>query len=117
MRVTRPLLDVAEVLLEAFEADAPPLHGWAIMKATARSGPTVYGVLDRMEDAHWIVGRWEELPPDHNRPRRRFYELTPNGVGEVRTLLAGRRRHAARRDAPGLAWARQLRHVVFGGGL
>lgn len=60
VRVTNPLLDVLTVLLEAFEDDRRELHGWAIMKATARSGPTVYGVLDRLEDAHWITGRWED---------------------------------------------------------
>ncbi len=45
--MTNPLLDVLEVLLEAFDNDRQELHGWAIMKAAARSGPTVYGVLDR----------------------------------------------------------------------
>jgi hypothetical protein len=41
VRVTNPLLDVVEVLLEAFDNDRRELHGWAIMKAAARSGPTV----------------------------------------------------------------------------
>lgn len=50
VRVTNPLLDVLTVLLEAFEDDRRELHGWAIMKATARSGPTVYGVTGRWED-------------------------------------------------------------------
>jgi hypothetical protein len=46
VRVTQPLLDVFQAFLQALDAGAE-LHGWAIMKATARSGPTVYGILDR----------------------------------------------------------------------
>jgi len=89
-RVTGPLLDVLEVFLRAFE-DKVELHGWAIMKMTKRSGPTVYGVLDRLEDAGWITGRWEEQHPESNKPRRRFYELTPTGVAAAQALLAARR--------------------------
>jgi len=48
------------------------LSGWQIMKGVRRSGPTVYAVLDRLEDADWITGSWEEAPPD-GRPRRRLY--------------------------------------------
>jgi PadR family transcriptional regulator, regulatory protein PadR len=90
VRVTNPLLDVLAVLLAAFEDDRREMHGWAIMKATARSGPTVYGVLDRLEDAHLITGRWEDHHPQLNR-RRRFYQLTPTGAVSASRLVAGRR--------------------------
>jgi len=63
IRVTGPLLDLLEVFLQAFSEDAE-LHGWAITKATKRSGPTVYGVLDRLEDTGWITGHWEDQHPD-----------------------------------------------------
>ncbi len=49
-RITGPLLDVLELLLQA-ACEGQELHGWAIMKGSSRSGPTVYGVLDRLEDA------------------------------------------------------------------
>lgn len=104
MRVTRPLLAVAEVLVQAFDEDAE-VYGWSILKATGLSGPTVYGVLDRLEDAGWIIGRWEDGHPEPSKPRRRFYRLTPTGVVAVRDLLAERRRAALRtssRSAPGL---------------
>jgi PadR family transcriptional regulator PadR len=91
VRVTDPLLDVLEVLLKAFDNDRQELHGWAIIKATRRSGPTVYGVLDRLEDAHWITGRWENHHPQPNKPRRRFYQLTPTGVVSASRLLTARR--------------------------
>ncbi|MFI6509180.1 PadR family transcriptional regulator [Streptosporangium sp. NPDC050855] len=89
-RVTQPTLDVLEVLLRAHQEDTP-IHGWAIMKEVKRSGPTVYNVLDRLEDAGWITGEWEEAPAAENRPRRRLYQLIGARVPEARTLLAERR--------------------------
>ena len=90
IRITKPLLDVLEVLLRALADNEEP-HGWAIMKATSRSGPTVYGVLERLEQGGWIGGRWEDRPAEPNKPRRRFYRLTPTGVTAARDLLAERR--------------------------
>lgn len=108
VRVTSALLDVLEVLLQ--DGGRAELHGWAIMKAIKRSGPTVYGVLDRLEDAGWITGRWEDQHPEPNKPRRRFYQLTPNGINTARDLLTARRPNALhqplRRPAPGLAFGR-----------
>jgi len=90
IRVTRPLLEVLEVLLQALDSNADDLHGWAIMKATKRSGPTVYGVLDRLEDLGWIEGRWEDSNPEPSKPRRRFYRVTPTGEVCARELLRER---------------------------
>lgn len=101
-RITGPLLDVLEYFLDALGSNEE-VHGWAIMHAIKRSGPTVYGVLDRLEDAGWITGRWED-DPEGGRPRRRLYTLTPNGRAEARELLAERRPARARGTAePGLA--------------
>ncbi|MEV0676339.1 helix-turn-helix transcriptional regulator [Actinosynnema sp. NPDC050436] len=61
------------------------------MKAVKRSGPTVYGVLERLEEWDWVVGEWEELDPGESRPRRRSYRLTLNGRVEAAALLAERR--------------------------
>jgi DNA-binding PadR family transcriptional regulator len=116
IRVTGPLLDVLEMLLQASN-DGAELHGWAIMKAAKRSGPTVYGTVDRLEDAGWLTGRWESENPEPGRPRRRLYRLTPHGVVEARQLVAARRPKAARNrpgPAPGLATLRGLR-ALFGG--
>ncbi|GAA2128867.1 PadR family transcriptional regulator [Actinomadura napierensis] len=117
IRVTGPLLDVAEVLLQAFD-DKVELHGWAILKATKRSGPTVYGVLDRLEDAGWIIGRWEDQHPEPNKPRRRFYQLTPTGVVAARNVLAERRPETLNRPprpAPGMAVIGWLHGLLPGG--
>jgi PadR family transcriptional regulator, regulatory protein PadR len=100
-RVTGPLLDVLEVFLRAFDDDDDgELHGWAIMKATKRSGPTVYGVLDRLEEMGWISGRWEDQNPEPSKPRRRFYRITPTGEVSARGLLRERRPRALRRSHP-----------------
>lgn len=122
IRVTSPLLDVVEVFLQAFDDDAQ-LHGWAIAKATKRSGPTVYGVLDRLEDAAWITGQWEDQHPESNKPRRRLYRLTPTGLTAARDLLAARRpqalhpnpRHHQARPEPGMAFVGWLRTLRPGG--
>jgi DNA-binding PadR family transcriptional regulator len=64
-----------------------------------QSGPTVYRVLDRLEDAGWITGSWEVLPAGQNRPRRRYYRLTAAGVEAAR----------AQRPVPAVPPARRLR--------
>lgn len=89
-RITGPLLDVSECLLRA-RGQGRTVHGWALMKQTRRSGPTVYGVLDRLEDCGWITGWWEDLGPEESRPRRRLYRLTPEGAAGIRALLEQRR--------------------------
>jgi len=121
IRVAGPLLDVVAVFLQAFHGDVQ-LHGWAISKATKRSGPTVYGVLDRLEGTGWITGRWEAQRPESNKPRRRLYRLTPTGVTDARDLLAERRPEAllARprqvRPEPGLAFLSRLLRTLLPGG-
>ena len=116
IRVTNPLLDVLEILLQAFDSH-DDLHGWAIMKATKLSGPTVYGVLDRLEDANWISGQWEEENPEPGKPRRRFYSITPTGLIGAREILRERRPQVLRRRQPGLGPALPgWQHVVAQGG-
>jgi DNA-binding PadR family transcriptional regulator len=88
-RITPPLLDVLEVLVAA--APAEELHGWAIMKATRRTGPTVYQVLDRLAREGWVQARWEERHPEPNKPRRRFYRVSPEKLAAARAVVASRR--------------------------
>ncbi len=78
------------VFLQAFRDDAQ-LHGWAITKATTRSGSTVYGVLGRLENTVGITGRVKTSTPSRNRPRR-LYRLTPTDIIAARDLLAAHRR-------------------------
>jgi DNA-binding PadR family transcriptional regulator len=118
IRTTGPLLDVCGRLLKA-DAQGEDLHGWRIMKDTKRTGPTVYGVLDRLEDLRWITSYWEALQPDENRPRRRLYRLTAEGRTEASGLLAERRPGELKRltepsqRSPGLGLPR--RSIIPGG--
>jgi hypothetical protein len=143
-RVTDPLLEVVEVLLDAHAS----LHGWAIMKQTQRSGPTVYQVLERLRKAGWVECWWEDeesprvgepsaraasasqnaeiRPPERdNVPRKRYYVLSGEGAVQVPRLLAerGRRLEGRRRaepvpgvkPVPGIVtFARQLRLFLGG---
>ncbi|YCK37215.1 PadR family transcriptional regulator [Actinomadura sp. ATCC 39365] len=114
-RITQPTLDVLEVLLRAHK-EGDKIHGWAIMKETKRSGPTVYNALDRLEDAGWITGEWEELEPDANRPRRRFYRLTGEGAPAAYALLAERRPDAVKtRPTFGFAPLSLFHRLLAGG--
>lgn len=78
------------VFLRAHAEDRK-VHGWDIKRATGRSGPTVYGVIDRLQDAGWIEGEWEQQAPDNSRPRRRMYKLQGSAVPVARALMAERR--------------------------
>ena len=106
--VTGPMLDVLALLLHAWEHDEK-VHGWLIMKGLHRSGPTVYGVLDRLEDAGWVTGEWEILEAEEQRPRRRFYRLTPTGVEAAREKVTVRRPTLRKlRPQPGLGMVARL---------
>jgi DNA-binding PadR family transcriptional regulator len=89
-RITQPLLDVTEVLVDAHKRGVE-LHGWAIMEATKRAGPTVYRILDKFEDAELVTARWEKENPTPGKPPRRFYKLSPTGLAQARQLLAEHR--------------------------
>ena len=54
----------------------------------AQVGPgTVYPFLAHLERAGWVTSDWETVPPGEDRPRRRFYTLTPLGRAEGGRLL------------------------------
>ena len=116
IRITGPLLDILELFLRSWSDKQEDLYGWVIMKEVKRSGPTVYGVLDRLEDAGWIRGSWER-DPEAGRPRRRLYQLTPIGHVETEKLLAERRpaeRPAALRPQLGFSLISYLRALPGG---
>jgi PadR family transcriptional regulator PadR len=99
-RITEPTLDVLEVLLRAHR-DGQDVYGWEIKKATRRSGPTVYGVIDRLEDARLIEGHWEHQGSSDKGPRRRYYRLTGAGAATASKLIAERRQRSGfRTPAP-----------------
>jgi DNA-binding MarR family transcriptional regulator len=114
-RVTKPLLLVLEVFIEAFEENDHQVHGWAIKRRTGLSGAATYKMLDRLEDAGWITGHWEDRNPDSAKPPRRLYRLTAVGAPAARALLAERRPQALRPGTPLTGFPRGLPGGLSGG--
>ncbi|GLY24750.1 hypothetical protein Misp04_44820 [Micromonospora sp. NBRC 101691] len=100
--MTGPLLAVLNALLVANDHE---LHGWAIMKTTGKSGPTIYKILERLAEARWVTSRWEEDAAP-GKPRRRYYQLTGHGVASARQLVAQRQTKAATTTRTRLAFGR-----------
>jgi DNA-binding PadR family transcriptional regulator len=72
-------------------------YGFDIMDACSLPSGTVYPTLRRLEKAELLRARWETEEAAHSdgRPRRRTYELTPDGrvaLVEAEAKLAEMRR-------------------------
>lgn len=106
-KITGATLDVLEVLISGDE-----LHGFAIAKAAGKPTGSVYPILLRLEGAGWVESRWEEEHPETGRPRRRFYQLTADGMASARSVVQERRgKLLGRRDprlGPALGFAQRL---------
>jgi DNA-binding PadR family transcriptional regulator len=64
-------------------------YGFDIMTITGLASGTVYPALRRLEDAGFLVSKWERptLAQQQQRPLRKYYEVTKPG----RTALADAR--------------------------
>jgi len=62
------------------------LYGFDIMTITGLASGTVYPALRRLEDADFVVSKWERpaVAQQEQRPSRKYYEVTKAG----RTALA-----------------------------
>jgi PadR family transcriptional regulator PadR len=90
MRMTHSVVQVAAALLD----DPTGKHwGYALSQASGVRSGVLYPILQRMLDEGWLEDGWEDAKA-RKRPPRRYYELTPEGVGEITALVA-----AAARDA------------------
>ncbi|WP_084965788.1 PadR family transcriptional regulator [Thermoactinospora rubra] len=79
IRLTTPTRLVLDVLMASSADD--PVWGYRICELSGLGSGTVYPILERLEEAGWIEGKWEAEGPD-DRPRRRFYEVTGTGRQE-----------------------------------
>lgn len=76
----------------------PGIHGYDLAKDLAlrehrkllAGHGTIYRALSRLEDARLVTSSWEVLDPqaEPDRPRRRFYRVTPAGVEALATAAA-----------------------------
>ncbi|WP_116172695.1 PadR family transcriptional regulator [Kutzneria buriramensis] len=71
---------------------AEPTHEFYGLELGAIAGlpsGTVHPILARLEACGWLVSHWEDLDPHtEGRPRRRYYQLTPDGAVRARAALA-----------------------------
>lgn len=89
IRLTMPTRAVLDLLLAA-DVDDPP-WGYRICELAELGPGTVYPILERLEEAGWIFGKWENADPK-DRPKRRTYTLTDAGGREYAAALAKKRR-------------------------
>ena len=94
-RVTPATLDVLEALMGPDEE----LYGLKIAQNARRKAGSVYPILARLEEAGWVQSAWESGERGERGPRRRFYRLSPDGLGAARALLAERRGAVRQRTA------------------
>jgi DNA-binding PadR family transcriptional regulator len=105
-RLGRATIDVLRLLLESTQ----PRWGLELIKATGRPSGTVYPLLDRLERAGWVTSRWDD-DAQRSGPRRRLYELTPDGAQAARTVVEAARpaTRTALRPVPRTALSQALR--------
>jgi len=73
-RVTNQTIKVLSALLEIGE----PVWGLELVRLTGLMTGTVYPILERLEEANWLISNWE-VQNERSGPRRRLYELTGEG--------------------------------------
>jgi PadR family transcriptional regulator PadR len=93
IRLTKPTLAVLGVLMAAGPDDL--IWGFRLCEEADLGSGTVYPLLERLEQAGWVAGSWED-PAPADRPRRRFYEMTGAGRREAAAAIAAR--EASRRS-------------------
>lgn len=86
IRITTPTLMVMQAIAQGYDGD---VYGLLISQETGLGTGTIYPILERLEEAGWIEGRWEGEQPS-GRPRRRFYKLTNLGRVSLDSALAAR---------------------------
>lgn len=86
-----------QAVLRAFLAQPErEIYGLEIAAHTGLLPGTTYPILVRLERADWVTSRWETIDPhDEQRPRRRYYKMTPRGIELARRELARRAEKAA----------------------
>lgn len=96
IRLTMPTLAVLEAIAQGYDGD---VYGLLVSDLTGLGTGTVYPILERLEGAGWVEGRWEESQPS-GRPRRRFLTLTNLGHAQLATAHAAKAAKANRRRLP-----------------
>jgi len=102
-RMTIPTQLVLRALLEHPTRE---MYGLEICQAAGLASGTIHPILARLERLGWLESRWEEIDPaKEGRPKRRYYQLSPDGAEQARHALANARTSVSRLPGlrPGLA--------------
>ena len=87
VRVTQPTLAVLEVLLK----EELGTWGLFISGATGLKPGTIYPILERLEEAGWVISFWEtEVTRD--APKRKYYVLMAHMRQAAEKLIAERKK-------------------------
>ena len=81
LRRTPALLDVLTALAQE------DVWGLKIVQDSGRPAGSVYPILDRLERLEWVSSEWE-LDDSRAGPRRRFLQLTEEGVPAAAAAIA-----------------------------
>lgn len=99
IRMTMPTLAVLDRLAAARDDD--PVWGLRICEDLGLGPGTVYPILERLTEAGWTIGSWEDDRPS-GRPRRRYYQLSGTGRAARASAWEARERRGLRwRPNPG----------------
>jgi PadR family transcriptional regulator PadR len=64
-------------------------YGLEIAKAAGLPSGSLYPMLANLERIGWVTSDWEQVDEHEvGRPRRRYYQLTPDGAVRAEELLA-----------------------------
>jgi DNA-binding PadR family transcriptional regulator len=105
-------LQTQRVLAVLLEDPSAEVYGLDIMDRAGLSSGTLYPILARLEQAGWVMSRWEDIDERAaGRRRRRYYRLSRMGAEQARLSVgetaawssAATRRAGARRREPGVA--------------
>jgi PadR family transcriptional regulator, regulatory protein PadR len=94
------------VLRALVDAADREVYGLEICRLAELPSGTVHPILARLENLGWLTSRWEEIDKhEEGRPRRRYYQLSREGLQDAQNALARVQLPAALRARlrPGLA--------------
>ena len=97
--------EILEAALSVVGSGNTSFHGFGLAQAMRAHGGsraltghgTLYKALGRLEEFGLLTSRWEDADAAEGRPRRRLYELTPQGAETARRIHAERADRPARR--------------------
>lgn len=89
VRPKRPSWQTRMVLSVLLADPSTERYGLELAQHTHLQGGTLYPILVRLEQSGVVTSRWEEIDQaTEGRRRRRYYQLTQQGLDAAHDLLA-----------------------------